>query len=488
MPNNSTATDGGKDEGLTKALRHGARAGVASAIAFTILAMAECGAKTDLPPVHYRGSRSVSGWLTYWLDKNGAGIGWKTVTANTQGLDEVSFFSWGVNPATGDLTLPESGMRPSVIVDQVGWLHTRDVAALFTVTLFVHVHDTLNNPIVLDRLADQIVKTARMNGFDGVDIDFEEFGGNDPDDPGRYTAFLNSLAVRMHGEMDAYGFPKTVIATVLARTKRGKFNFTDEAAIANSAVDRVRVMAYDQFWPGSKTAGASAPLPWTKNVVRYIESVNGPQSKFVLGIPGYGYRWPVISPTDWTTTAKGLSVTFPQSDSLLHDHDAWIDWDESNQTPVMTFRDGDQPWVAFYEDAYSWRLKVDEAVLPSRLGGISEWALGYEDPVAWQMLAERFAAAYPIYGPIGQCYARYGGGAYFGDPLGPQHPAGPADRGAFNGREGIAQAFQHGTIFYKWGDPRAHFVMSTAIPDAVLGTAVDGGKWPQSDILAKHVN
>lgn len=388
------------------------------------------------------------------------GIGWRSVQANAQWIDEVSFFAWSADPATGDLKPPNRGIDATPLIDQVVWLHARDVAALFTVTQFGSVHETLNNPAALAHLTDEIVRTARMNEFDGVDIDFEEFKPADPKDAALYTAFLDNLAKAMHAERDVNGFPKLAIATVLAKTNRGKFGYTDEEAIARSSIDRVRVMAYDDFYPGSKTPGASAPLPWTKSVASFIETLNAPAEKFILGIPGYGYQWPIKSADEPSTIAKGKSFTYPQAMTLIANNQAVSVWDAESQTHKLTYARTDpaQTWVGYYEDARSWSAKIDQVLLPSRLGGLCEWAAGFEDPASWPMIAYRLETRYPVYGAIGQCYARYGGGAALGLPTGPPKPVGGYDDALPYGRTAIEQRFEHATIRYRWGDWNAAIV------------------------------
>lgn len=419
-----------------------------------------------MPPTHLRGSRLVSVWLPYWTNLSGSGSGWRSVQAHAQDIDEVSFFSWAADPQSGALTPPARGMDPAALIRQVEWLHARDVAAMFTVTLFDHVHETLNDPAVLSKLAASIVQTARMDDFDGVDVDFEEFRPEDDQDADRYTAFVEALAAAMHAERDANGYPKTVIATTLAHTQRGRFGFTDEAAIANSDVDRVRVMAYDDYYPGSKTAGACAPLPWTKTVAAYLESLSCPSAKFVLGIPGYGYQWPVKDADARATLGPGRSLTFPQAQDLASTAHARVTWDDASSTPQIVYAKPDtgKVWLGFFEDARSWTAKLDQTLLPSRLGGICEWAAGFEDPAAWGVIERRLATPYPIYGAIGQCYARFGGGEVFGAPLGPPAGTGRSDDRLPLGHEIVEQRFEHGDISYRWGDWNATRTLTGASP------------------------
>jgi GH18 family chitinase len=349
-------------------------------------------------------------------------------------------------------------MTPKTIFEQVGWLHTRDVAAIFTVTQFNHVGQMLSDPVRLQHLIDTIVATSTEYGFDGVDVDFEDFKTTDPTDAEKYTDFVERLSFAMHAHHDSFGFPRMVVATVLPHTDRGSFHFIDFNALANSDVDRIRVMSYDENFPGSKFAGANAPAPWVASIATYLTTVNNAPWKFLMGMPGYGYRWPVISSDDWTTTGKGLSLTYTAAQTLMASQTAKREWNDDERAPYFTYQLQGQTWVAFYEDAESWQTKVQTVLLPSRLNGISEWAVGFEDPNSWTVLKANLATQEPIYGVIGACYWRYGGGARLGSPLTTETDAGVPERGTLNERGGREQDFENGNIYYQWDSPRAFVV------------------------------
>ena len=439
---------------------------------------------TDAPRIHYRLSRTVAAWLPWWMDKNGDGDGWKDIEAHAEEIDEVSFFAFAADPETGDLTNEglDHGMTSQSIVDQVGWLHTRDVAALFTVTQFNQVGEMLSDPARLQHLINTIVATTVTYGFDGVDIDFEDFKVVDPNDASRYTDFIEQLSQVMHLHHDAAGFPLIVVATVLPHTDRGTFNFVDFNALGTSDVDRIRVMAYDEFYPGSKTAGASAPAPWVAAVATYLSSVSAPQWKFVMGMPGYGYRWPVVSADDWTTTGKGISTTYTTAQTLMAAHNAGRNWSDDQRAPYFSYSDAGQTWIGFYEDAESWQTKLQTVLLPSRLNGISTWAAGFEDPNSWPVIDANLATEFPVYGVIGDCYWWYGGGARLGSPVDKEINSGSPAESSPNGRAGREQDFENGNIYYSWGAERA-YVVDGAVLAAYKAAGGSAGKYgfPVSD-------
>jgi spore germination protein YaaH len=415
------------------------------------------------PQTHYRLTRIVTGWLPYWENKGGSAPGWSVVGSNLNMLDQVSFFSAQADTNTGALTL-NLGADGRALDSEIVALHMNGVQAFLTVTHFDHIHELLSNPAALQAISDGVAKILWRYNFDGVDIDFEDFHDTDPADAARYTAFMTELADRLHQRADSFGYPITVAATILARTSRGRFTYCDETALANSPVDQVRVMAYDEFSPGSKKAGACAPLPWVEQVAAYLRGLDAPIWKFEIGFPGYGYVWPVVSDSDWTTTGKGKSITYPLALKRMADNDVKRRWDADQNAPYFSYIDNGRRYVGFYEDAYSWDAKLRNVIAPASadhapaVGGLCEWAFGDEEPEAWNMVRRALKAPYPVTAAIGQCYTRFGGGGRFGEPLEAEQDAGPNDPAQWTSRAGRSQQFRNAVLYYKWDAVRAYYV------------------------------
>ena len=463
-------------------------AAVAALISFSAAASPLADSDQALPAPHYRSTRLIAGWLPYWLNKSGQGDGWKTVENHLDLLDQVSFFSGEVDQNTGAVTL-NLGAPPKTINEEVATLHEHDIDALLTITRMNHVHELLANPSAVQNLENSIVAAVDLYNFDGIDIDFEDFHDKAPGDAASYASLLERLARRLHSRPDSFGYPTSVIATVLAHTERGRFTFADEATLANSDVDQVRIMAYDQNWPGSKTAGANAPLPWVQSVAAYLRGTDAPTWKFVFGIPAYGDRWPVVSPVDWTTLGKGASVTYPKAVAQMQKHHVAPLWSSSDSAPYLSYHNDStgRDVIAFYENAQSWQAKLATVIAPPTspqppLGGIAEWALGYEDPSAWNTVATELKSPWPVYSAIGGCYTRFGGGARFGEADAGERDAGPIDSAYWNEREGRAQEFEHAMLYYKWNAPRAYFVEPPILERYLNAGGPNGGLgFPISD-------
>ena len=152
-------------------------------------------------------------------------------------------------------------------------------------------------------------------------------------------------------------------------------------------VDQMLVMTYNYRWSGSTVTGAIAPLDNTTRTVklhiaRYLTRV--PPSKLILGVPYYGYDWPVTSDVAEregpdkprpSGAASGASPT-PARNWLAAHPDVVRQEDTSEGSAVLhllgrhraTFRQ------VYFEDEISVAAKYDYAIATG-LAGVGIWTL-----------------------------------------------------------------------------------------------------------------
>jgi len=239
-----------------------------------------------------------------------------------------------------------------------------------------------------------IVQWARDGDWDGVDIDYEQFAFADGRDTWADTSpdwivFVTELANALRAE------GRTLTVTVPpvyapGRSDEAGYWVYDHAALAEVA-DRVRIMAYDY---STATPGPIAPLGWVQQVVEGAVEVTGRPDKVVLGIPVYGYNWPTGANGTCPPTAQGrVGVTARSIDDLI---------ERRGLQPVFDTTTGE--WAAVYDvevDDGTTRCvqarrvhwvdgegAAERARLAQQagLGGVSLWAMGYEDDGVWAAL------------------------------------------------------------------------------------------------------
>jgi len=253
----------------------------------------------------------------------------------------------------------------------------------------------LADPVTRRAHVDTLVQFALDGGFDGLDLDYEQFAfadGRSTWDTTRpnWIAFLTELSARMR----EHSLTLTVSVPPIyddGRTGASGYWVYDYGAMAG-VVDNIRIMAYDF---STATAGPIAPLEFVQRAVDGAVSAVDDPSKLVLGIPVYGYNWPVATSGICPPGAAGRVTVTTRN---VHDLVA-----RRGGEPVRDDETGE--WTFNYElvvsddqttctqqrevhyvdgDGAIERIAIARA---AGLGGVALWALGYEDGPVWDDIA-----------------------------------------------------------------------------------------------------
>ncbi len=222
------------------------------------------------------------------------------------------------------------------------------------------------------RTVTELVELAVDLGVDGINVDVEQLN---PSDRGAYGEFLAALRTALREEIRD--------GRVSVATEAGLRGVGNAAAAAAAGVDRVFLMGYDYHWSGSQP-GASSPVDRTDglytlrwSIDRYVE-VGVPRDRILLGLPLYGMRWRMTSPSR-AAPVVGRGVTWIPNrnlDAILAD-DFSPGRDLLELSEVFWEQDGAEWLVTFYDSPATTRPKLALA-LDSGLAGAGFWAIGYE--------------------------------------------------------------------------------------------------------------
>ena len=251
----------------------------------------------------------------------------------------------------------------------------------------------LADPAQRARHVDAIVAFAAEGDYDGIDIDYEQFAfadGKDtwPTTRPNWVAFVGELSARLHadGRELTVSIPPVYDA---GQSDESGYWVYDYAAIA-PLVDHIRVMAYD-YSNASTAEGAVAPLDWVDRVIAGTSAAAGDPSKLILGVPLYGYNWPIAVTGSCPSTAEGVTTVTNQSvDDLAQRRGGVPAYDPT--TGEWSFRyellvdDGTTSCTQLrqvnYVDADGAQLRMQRAV-DAGFDGVALFALGYADADVW---------------------------------------------------------------------------------------------------------
>ena len=265
-------------------------------------------------------------------------------------LTKIFVFSYGF---TEDGDLIEPWKDDTWLIDEAA---RRGVEPILTLTPMGE-EGTFNNFLAsrifrnLDaqqKLIWQLGEVMRSKGYKGVDLDFEYILAEDRQ---LYVDFAARLAAVMH----AFGY--TVSAAVPAKTSADQKGFLYEGIDfkgLGEVLDEIFIMAYEWGYTYGPPM-AIAPLYIVRQVVEYALT-EVPREKLVLGIPNYGYDWPL--PFVQGTT-KARTTGNVEAVQRAIDFGAEIFYDERAASPYFNYwQDGvwHQVW---FEDVRSYRAKFD---------------------------------------------------------------------------------------------------------------------------------
>ncbi|MEA2708959.1 MAG: chitinase [Phycisphaerales bacterium] len=263
-------------------------------------------------------------------------------------------------------------------------------------------YDTAKTAESREKFAKSAAAFAKMNGFDGVDIDWEYpgGGGNDkgmggPEDTKNFTALLTELRKQLdaQGIADHKKYLLTIAAPAGGALKR------IELDRIHPLLDFINLMTYDFAGSWSGRTAFNAPLyPWGDHEqgkfagdvsVQAYQKAGVPTDKIVLGVPFYGRAFGGVKSGD----TDGLYQPFdPRAKTTSPDGWGWrsisanyIDkkakrfWSEPAKVPWL-FDEKTGLFVS-YDDPQSLRDKAEYA-RNKHLGGVMIWELSDDDEQA----------------------------------------------------------------------------------------------------------
>ncbi|OKP67960.1 glycosyl hydrolase [Paenibacillus sp. P3E] len=224
----------------------------------------------------------------------------------------------------------------------------------------------------------QMLEYADLYGLDGINIDFENVYTKDGENVTQFMRELKPMA-------QAKNLIVSMDVTPKSNSEMWSL-FLDRKALG-SVTDFLIVMAYDEHWASSPTAGSVASLPWVEKAVsRILEEDDVPAEKLVLGIPLYTRIWSETK-VDGKTKVSSKAVSMNAVQEILA---------EKKLTPVLDKKSG-QNYVEYTEDGILRKIWIEDKVsLKARvelaqsfgLGGIGSWNRSFAVPEAWKTLQE----------------------------------------------------------------------------------------------------
>lgn len=295
-------------------------------------------------------------------------------------LTDLSVFSYGFTT--------EGNLVPPLVDDQ--WMVTlareNGVRPILTLTPLGEDGRFNNNLVtalvrkrdVQRRLIWELGRTMTEKGYGGVDIDFEYVLAEDRE---AFAAFV--LLVRQ--VMNLLGYVVTVaLAPKTSADQKGLLYEGIDYRLLGEAANGVMLMTYEWGYTYGPPM-AVAPINMVRQVVEYALT-EIPAEKISLGIPNYGYNWPL--PFERGVT-KAETINNLQAVGIAIDHGAQIQFDETAMTPYFRYWQYGVQHEVWFEDVRSLKAKFD-LIKEYNLAGAGFWQIMNFFRANWLLLHDMF--------------------------------------------------------------------------------------------------
>ncbi len=311
--------------------------------------------------------KAIVGYLPYWKYYSDS---YKYTMLDYSLLTQINYFSAELD-GNGNITDNHGWPR----IDLVNFAHDQGVKVKLCATLSggTALATLLESATNRQRAIDKLLDAVQDAGADGVDIDFELMPAGQK---ANMVTFMRDLTDAFHTNI-----PGSIVTMAMPAVDWG--DRWDYNALAD-IVDGLFIMAYDYHWKGSSSAGPVSPLDgsypsisWNVRLTvnDYLTKTGSNTDKIILGLPYYGYDWPVTDSVRYAaTTGTGTARIYVAAYDMARTYGR--QWDQDSSTPWFNYQsDGwRQVW---YDDSLSLSMKY-ELALERDLAGVGMWALGYD--------------------------------------------------------------------------------------------------------------
>ncbi len=298
-------------------------------------------------------------------------------------LTELSVFSYGFTPE-GELIPP--ALDDTFLIEQAEAFGTLPI---LTLTPFGEdgqfnnylIHSVVQSKEALENLIDGLTQTVVQKGYAGVDIDFEYILSEDRD---AFTAFVGRVADAMR----RVGRQVSVaLAPKQSADQKGLLYEGKDYKGLGEAADYVLLMTYEWGYTYGPPM-AVAPIFQVRKVLDYAVT-EIPREKIRLGIPNYGYDWPL--PFEQGVT-KARTIGNVEAVRIAVAQGAEIFFDERSMAPYFHYEEAGVRHEVWFEDVRSMQAKFD-LISEYGLNGAGYWQIMRLFRANWVLLEDQFTIA-----------------------------------------------------------------------------------------------
>lgn len=306
-------------------------------------------------------------------------LGWQIVTVpkaneNLEQLAEMAKEMNVISPTWYRLADTEGNITSLADEDYVERAHELGLQVWALIDNFdagVSTYDLLSSTTARTALIARMMEEAKTYGFDGWNIDFETLTtATGP----HYIQFIKELSVACRQEGIVLSVDNYVPAP---------YNEFYDLETQGKVADYVIIMAYDEHYSGSETAGSVASLNFLKDAVNNtLEKMS--RERIIMAIPFYTRLW-MEEEVNGETKLSSKALTMSEAKEEVTKNKAEAEWDAVTGQNYAEYKTGNTTCKIWMEDVDSLheRMKV---IAGADVAGMAAWRLGYETEEIWPII------------------------------------------------------------------------------------------------------
>lgn len=365
-------------------------------------------ANTKTQVLNKKTTKEVFGFAPHWTINKLDNVDFSVLTT-------LAYFGYPINP-DGTINTDENGYRvfhsdkATKIFEKA---HSNGTKVVLTITQMDNdvIKEFLDNPDAQELAIDETISAVRERKIEGVNVDFEYVGNPGVDYKDKFSNFVAQLNKKMDKKLPGSQLTVSVYASSAKYPK-----LYDLQKLAENS-DGIFMMAYDFATTGSDSAMPTAPLYGYKEGKYWYDIATAvddflkvmPKEKLILGLPWYGYNYPVSNPevkaqrdygyysyywwrgrkySQFIAREGAYASTY--SNAVENSADS-SGWDDHGKVNWYAYNTSDGWRMIFLDDVKSLGIKYDFAK-EKGLGGVGMWALGFDDGKGelWDLLGTKF--------------------------------------------------------------------------------------------------
>ena len=233
--------------------------------------------------------------------------------------------------------------------------------------------DVLSSTKEREELVNALIAEAIRYDLDGLNIDFEMLSLQTGP---HFIQFLRELSVKCR----ANGLVLSV-DNYVPSAHAAYYDWKSQGEVA----DYVVIMAYDEHYAGSETAGSVASYGYLTSAVDNILTMV-PKEQVIMAVPFYTRLWTETKENGETKLTSAALAMVTAATELSRNNVTPV-WDETTRQYYAEYEKDGATCKMWLEDMESLQEKI-AYIRKADLAGVAAWRLGFEPAEVWSLFSE----------------------------------------------------------------------------------------------------